>query len=692
MTTPSYLPLSCQPSRTVHRRCRAVLQVELLEDRRLLAAPAGLDAYGQLPLRFEVNAGQTDAPVRFLARGPGYGLSLTPAEAVLSLHKPQPDGQAAPSPADVLRLRLLGANADPALAGLDELPTRSNYLLGNDPVHWHTNVANYGRVAYRAVYPGIDLVYYGNQNRLEYDFVVAPGADPAAIRLAFAGATGMDLDGQGNLVLHTAGGDVVEEAPVLYQDGAAGRQAVSGHYVLDGTGGLGFAVGSYDPSRPLVIDPILSYSTYLGGSDQDNANFGIAVDGAGNAYVVGLTGSADFPTADPAQPALGGVRDAFVAKLNAAGSALVYATYLGGSGDDGGLRIAVDGAGNAYVTGQTSSVNFPTVNPLQPANGGGTHDAFVAKLNAAGSALVYSTYLGGSGDDVGFGIAVNGAGNAYVTGYTISTNFPTKNPLQPANGGGAADAFLAKLSSTGSVLAYSTYLGGSAEDVAISIAVDGTGNAYVTGETQSSNFPTRNPLQPDFGGNVDAFIAKLNAAGSALAYSTYLGGSGDDEARGIAVDGAGSVSIAGLTSSANFPTANPLQPDSGGFDDAFIAKLNSAGSALVYATYLGSSANEEGDAIAVDGAGNAYISGFTGSTNFPTRNPLQPASGGNQDAFVAKIATAPLSLFGGTLAAVAAAPFTAPLAFLVDNRGPAEADRFTALVWPGGMAAAVRPP
>jgi hypothetical protein len=757
MTTLPDLRLLCHPFRTVRRRAHAALQVEFLEDRRLLAAPAGLAAYGQMALRFEANAGQTDASVRFLARGPGYGLFLTPAEAVLHLHKPQADGPVAqtPEPADTLRLRLVGANPDPALVGLDELPTRSNYLQGNDPARWHTDVANYGQVAYRAVYPGIDLVYYGSQEQLEYDFVVAPGADPSAIRLAFAGARGMALDGQGNLVLHTTGGDVVEEAPVLYQDGAGGRQAVPGHYVMDGSGGVGFAVGTYDHSRPLVIDPILSYSTYLGGSG-DDAGFGIAVDGAGNAYVTGRTDSTDFHTADPAQPAnAGGNADAFVAKLNAAGSALVYATYLGGSGDDLATGIALDGAGNAYVFGQTSSIDFPTVNALQPASGGGgfydafvaklnaagsalvystylggsrddqaglgiavdgagnayvsgfttstnfpmknalqptygggAHDAFVAKLNAAGSALVYSTYLGGTGEDGGFAIAVNGAGNAYVTGYTISSNFPTKNPLQPALiGGGAADAFVAKLSTTGNALVYSTYLGGGAEDAGLSIDVDGAGNAYLTGETQSSDFPTKNPLQFASGGGQDAFVAKLNTAGSALVYSTYLGGSGDDLGYGIVVDGTGSVFLTGQTASANFPTKNPLQPASGGGDDAFVVKLNAAGSALVYATYLGGHSLEEGMGIAVDSAGNAYVSGRTSSTDFPTRNPLKPALGDLEDAFVAKIATTPLTLFPSTLTAVAAAPFTAPLALLIDNRSPAEADRFTAFVaWGDGSS------
>jgi hypothetical protein len=357
--------------------------VEALEPRRLLSASEDLaQAYGQLPLSFEANQGQTDAQVSFLARGSGYALFLTPAEAVLSLRKPtQPGTDADPAASGtVLRMQLVGASTAPRLVGQGLLSGTSNYLLGNDPSQWHTGIADYARVEARGVYPGVDLVYYGNQRQLEYDFTVAPGADPGAITLAFPGAESATLDDQGNLVLQMAGGAVVEQAPVLYQEGNGIREAVSGHYVLAGDGQVGFAVGSYDRSRPLVIDPILSYSTYLGGSF-DDIGYGIAVDSAGNAYVTGYTESANFPTANPRQSANGGGRDAFVAKLNAAGSVLAYSTYLGGSNDDYGYGIAVDSAGNAYVTGYTNSTNFPTANPLQAANGGSV-DAFVAKLNA----------------------------------------------------------------------------------------------------------------------------------------------------------------------------------------------------------------------------------------------------------------------------------------------------------------------
>jgi uncharacterized repeat protein (TIGR01451 family) len=441
-------------------------------------------------------------------------------------------------------------------------------------------------------------------------------------------------------------------------------------------------VGAYDASRPLVIDPVLSYSTYLGGSFDDSAS-SIAVDAAGSAYVTGETNSTDFPTANSVDSAYGGGdSDTFVAKLNAEGTALVYATYLGGNtfstggavSGGGGLGIAVDAYGDAYVTGFTNSTNFPTANPLQPAYGGGVSDAFVAKLNAAGSALVYATYLGGSVFDACHGIALDAAGNAYVTGITASTNFPTANALQPAYGGGRDNAFVAKLNAAGSALVYATYLGGSDGigdngTTGTGLAVDTAGNAYVTGSTLGSFPTTANALQPSYGedklksNNGDAFVAKLNVAGSALVYATYLGGNGRDQGYGIALDAYGNAYVTGLTTSTNFPTAGPLQPTGGddGFGtlDAFVAKLNAAGSALVYATYLGGKGADEGHAIALDGAGNAYVTGVTSSIDFPTADPLQPTGGDNgfglTDAFVAKFNAAGSALvyatyLGGTRA------------------------------------------
>ena len=470
----------------------------------------------------------------------------------------------------------------------------------------------------------------------------------------------------GGVRVQLAGGAVRQERPELYQVVGGRRRWVAGAYRMGPSGKVSFAVGAYDARRPLVVDPVLVYSTHLGGSGGDQGN-GIAVDGGGNAYVTGSTFSADFPTKNPLQAAKHGAANgrstAFVAKLNGAGSALVYATYLGGSGDDVGTGIAVDGAGNVYVTGSTTSPDFPTKSPLQAALGGsgsGFSNAFVAKLNPTGSALVYSTYLGGSGSalvnstslgsDEGHGIAVDGMGNAYVTGYTYSADFPTESPLQ-ATLGGRQNAFVAKLNAAGSALVYSTYLGGSGNfDGGHGIAVDGAGNAYVIGNTDSVDFPTKNPLQATLGGSGgNVFVAKLNTAGSALVYSTYLGGSSffGDVGTGIAVDGAGNAYVTGLASSTDFPTKNPLQAALGGrgATNAFVAKLNAAGSALVYSTYLGGSGRPIGDkgkGITVDEAGNAYVTGDTNSADFPTKNPLQAATGGSgglfSTAFVAKIA------------------------------------------------------
>ncbi len=582
-------------------------------------------SYGKLPLSFEMNAGQTDASVRFLSRGAGYALFLTGNEAVLSLERRRPKTN---SQSAAFRMSLAGANRNAPVTGLDELPGKSNYFIGNDPAKWRTNVPTYAKVKYQNVYRGIDLVYYGNPQQLEYDFLVAPGADPKAISLDVAAIssshggrrTPLRIDASGDLVIQAGEDQIRLHKPVVYQasEGAA-RHFVDGHYVLKGDNRMSFEVSSYDPDKSLVIDPVMVYSTYLGGSG-DDYGYGIAVDSSGNAYVTGRTTSADFPTASPLQAVFGGGSyDAFVAKLNPAGSALVYSTYLGGSDYEAGGGIAVDSSGNAYVTGATISTNFPTANPLQAAYGGGIYDAFVAKLNPTGSALVYSTYLGGSDIDGGSGIAVDSSGNAYVTGDTISTDFPTANPLQ-AGLGGIQNAFVVKLNPAGSSLVYSTYLGGSSYDEGNGIAVDSSGNAYVTGDTISTDFPTANPLQAALGGIQNAFVVKLNPAGSSLVYSTYLGGSGQDQGNGIAVDSSGNAYVAGITGSPNFPTASPLQAFPGGSFNAFVAKLNPAGSTLVYSTYLGGG---QGYGIAADSAGNAYVTGFTDSFNFPIVSPLQ---------------------------------------------------------------------
>ncbi len=629
------------------------------------------DLYGKLPLTFEANHGQTDARVKFLSHTGGYTLFLTGDEAVLALRgnhvksskassgdgklrsgmvasidglTPAPTAETAT--ASVLRMKLRNANPAAKVTGADELTGASNYFIGNDPAKWRANVPTFAKVKYEGIYSGIDLVYYGNQRQLEYDFIVAPGADPRSIAFDVRGARRMTLDAHGNLVLKMSEGEIRWHKPVVYQVRNGTRQEIAAHYAINGRHCVGFEVAAYDLGRPLFVDPMI-YSTFLGGSSADQGR-GIAVDSSGNAYVVGLTSSTNFPTMNALQPAnSGGSVDAFVAKLNPAGSALVYSTYLGGSGEDFANGIAVDSSDNVYMTGNTASTDFPVKNPLQPGNGGGQFDAFVTKLNSTGSALVYSTYLGGSAYDGGNAIAVDPSGDAYITGGSSSTDFPVVNALQPY--GGNEDAFMAKLNPAGSALVYSTYLGGNSYDFGYGIAVDSVGNAYVSGWTESTNFPvTSGAFQTIYGGGgTDAFVSKLNSAGSALIYSTYLGGNNYDFSSAIAVDSSGNAYVTGSTASTNFPTKNPLQPAYGGNNDAFVTKLNSAGSGLVYSTYLGGSDYDIAYGIALNGSGDSYVTGETKSLNSPQESPVQKRKG-PYDAFVSKLNSAGSTLFSST--------------------------------------------
>jgi Bacterial Ig-like domain (group 1)/Beta-propeller repeat len=604
------------------------------------------EAYGKLPLYFEANRGQTDAQVNFLSRGSGYTLFLTATEAVLSLRK-----SAAPASGEardtqvttgtVLRMQLIGANPAPAVAGLERLPGQVNYFIGHDPAKWRSNVPLYGKVKYEGVYPGIDLVYYGNQRQLEYDFVVAPGASPNAIRLKLEGAERLDIDARGDLVIHTARGEIRQRKPLIYQERGGTREEISGRYVLLSGRQVGFEVGPYDTAQPLVIDPTLVYSTYLGGSGAEYGT-GIAVDTVGNAYVTGGTGSTNFPTTPGAfdTTSNGGGSDAFVTKLDPTGASLVYSTYLGGSGIDEGHGIAIDTVGNAYVTGRTDSTNFPTTPLAFDTTSNGSNDTFVTKLDPAGASLVYSTYLGGSGFDVGRGIAVNTLGNAYVTGATSSTNFPTTPGALDTTSDFAGDAFVTKLDPTGASLVYSTSLGGSGMDEGRGIAIDTAGNAYVTGRTDSTNFPTTAlAFDTTSNGGSDAFVTKLDPLGASLVYSTYLGGSGLDLSPGIAIDTAGNAYVTGITESTNFPTTpGAFDISFNGVQDAFVTKLDPLGASLLYSTYLGGSSIDFGFGIAVDTAGNAYVTGRTDSTNFPTTaGAFDTSFNGFQDAFVTKL-------------------------------------------------------
>jgi hypothetical protein len=573
------------------------------------------------PLRFEPNMGQAGPEVRYIARGAGYMLLLAGQEAVMVL--PSDSSQSA-----LVRMKLLGAPSASASQPENLLPSVSHYYIGDDPSKWHPNVPNYRRVKFEEVYPGIDLVYYGNQQRLEYDFVLLPGAEPNQIRLAYSGADSMHLDSNGDLILAVHGKELRQRRPLVYQEIGGKRVEVAGGYELTKrTGEVRFVVARYDRAKPLIVDPVLVYSTYLGGATGDYGN-AIAVDSTGAAYVAGYT-NGGFPTLNAEQNTYGGNVDAFVAKLNPSG-ALVYSTYLGGTTNDYGQGISVDSTGAAYVTGYTRG-GFPTLNASQSTYGGGSSDAFVSKLGPTG-ALVYSTYLGGPGSDVGTGIGIDSAGAAYVTGATTGS-FPTLNASQNTYGGGVSDGFAVKLSPTGA-LVYSTYLGGPGGDFGYGIAVDSTGAAYVTGLT-TGGFPTLNASQNIYGGgNSDGFVVKLGPTG-ALVYETYLGGTGDDRGNGIAVDSAGAAYVTGATNG-GFPTLNATQNTFGGVVDAFATKLGPTGT-LAYSTYLGGTGNDQGIAIATDGSGAAYVTGTT-SGGFPTLNASQNTYGGStSDAFVVKL-------------------------------------------------------
>ena len=679
-------------------------------------------------LAFEPNQGQTHPQVKFLARAPGYTVFLTSREAVLALGSPE-------HKVAVLRMRLVGANLAAELEGDDALPGTVNHFKSGDPNKQVTKVPTYQRVRHRGVYPGVDLVYHANHRQLEYDFVIAPGADPQMIVLWFEGADRQEVGTHGELVLHTAAGVLRQLRPVIYQDIDDIRREITGSYIMKADGQVGISVQTYDSGYALVIDPILAYATYLGGNNADrdplsdpllSGASSIAVDGAGNAYVTGSTASPDFPITAGNGRTLGVSREAFVAKFSSNGT-LVYSTYLGGQCEDlgrgiaidatgnayvtgranegcpqagvlvtkldptGGLvyrfafggsladtssgqAIAVDDAGNAYVTGVAKSISrdfpttagaFRTVDCGTAPNSSG-FDAFVAKINAAGNALVYSTYLCGTADDSPSAIAIDTAGNAYIAGGTTSQDFPTTNAFQATHHGGPDNftGFVAKLDPTGSNLVYSTYLGGSFGDIIGGIAVDPQGNVYVTGQTGGGDFPTTaGVVQPTAPGPdcflsrcTDAFVTKLNVTGSVV-YSTLLGGERDDAGAGITIDAAGNIYVVGDTFSRYLPIRDAFKSTNTlGEQDAFVTKLNSDATRIVYSSYLGGTklpnstssleGTDSGVAIGLDAAGNAYVTGYTWSLNFPTTAAaLQSNPGGGTcgfgepcgDLFVAKI-------------------------------------------------------
>jgi hypothetical protein len=672
--------------------------------------------YGQLPLSFEPNRGQADSQVKFISRGTGHSLSLSPEGAVLDLSKPVSGAMPSHSPGGNqnarvgkvrIQMTLAESNPSPSISGDDVLPGTTSYFIGRDPSQWLTSIPTYARVQYEGVYPGIDLVYHGNHRQLEFDFVVAPAADPGAITLSFTGIDGMRLDSDGNLLLRVGQGELPQQRPVSYQDVGGVRREVASRYVLLGRNSVGIELDSYDRTHTLVIDPVLAYSTYYGGTGNDIGN-GIAVDGLGNIYVIGSTnvgtsnnrlfvskinaaGTTELYTAQVYRPecdSLGGgiavdtagnaylagvygdvdqfnlcnVNGAFTAKLNPAGTAFIY-SYATGTNDRANA-VAVDSAGNAYFTGVARG-DWPVTPGAFQTTPGAFGDAFVLKLDPTGN-ILYSTYLGGGADDEGYGIAVDAQQNAVVAGSAASTlDFPTTaNAFSQTAGNPTVTCFATKLNAAGSGLLYSTFLGGAQGEQCSAVALDGTGKIYVTGSTNSFNFPivpagtaydttcgTDGLCNEVFAcsGTIcdwqyaeDVFVAKIDptlSGGASLVYSTFIGAENRDLSESIAVNASNVAFVTGRTASSFFPVVNALQASSGGVYDVFVTAVNPTGTGVTFSTYLGGTGVDEGRAIARDAAGNIYLTGDTTSTAFPTRNPLRGTILGASDAFITKIDT-----------------------------------------------------
>ena len=689
---------------------RMILRVALLV-LVIAVKPVWAQRYGNLPLAFEPNQGQSDSRVKFLSRGDGYTVFLTETGAVLTLQD---------AAGSTIRASLIGA-APARVDGIDPLVGHTNYIIGNDPRRWQMGVPQFGKVRYDGIYPGIDLLFYGNQRQLEYDFIVSPHRQPSSIRLAIDGAKSVRLDSNGDLVLGTRTRPIRMQRPIAYQHIGGTRRPVDVRYRLTRGHTIGFDVGPYDSNAALVIDPLvlvsssylggfgwdepndmaldtagnayvtgltegrgfpvtaggelsasvssvnafvtkidpsgsLVYSTIFGGSSFENP-FAIAVDASGAAVVAGGTGSADFPAIGGLQTGLRGPEDAFVVKLSPSGTSLVYSTLFGGSSHDEFTDLVVAASGEVYVAGTTMSVDLPVRNAMQPSFGGGTFDMFVVKLNADASEVLYATYLGGSRDESFPSLTVDSAGSAFIVGATRSLDFPTANALQPiyhaeVSAGFYPDAFVTKLTPNGSSLVYSTFLGGAYSDYAADVAVDGSGNAYVVGSTDSGDFPRVGGIpRTNYYAYPDAFVTKIDSTGSAIVFSTTLGGSSYDGAGRIALDASSNVWIAGGTSSADFPVKSPFQPAfAGGWDDGYVAKLSPQGSSLLAATYFGGSGRDYISGFAIDGAGSVIVAGVTSSPDLPTLNPFQAAlaatpdqqgSQSGQDGFLAKLAWEP---------------------------------------------------
>jgi hypothetical protein len=699
---------------------RGALHVTPTSSRQTMAplAKAGvLAAYGKLPVTFEKNEGQSDTQVKFLARGNGYTLFLTDREAVLRLRAP--NGNAAEtkrfanarasksetSADSVVRLSLAASNPSPQLEGLEMQAGRSNYLVGNNPARWQQNVPLYGRVKYRDVYPGIDAIYYGNQNQLETDYIVSPGSDPQRIMLQISGGKAVGLNAQGDLLVANAAGDLILRRPNVYQEIDGKRREIAANYVERSPGLVGVEIAAYDSTKPLVVDPVIVYSTYLGGANGGaiaiTSASAVAVDGSGNAYVAGETDTSDFPTTPGALQTQNTLTKeyAFITKLNPSGTTLIYSTFLGGTNGNSAAGIGVDSSGNAYVAGGTDSSDFPVtagtaIQSVFPLNNMGP-SAFLSELDPNGASLLYSTYLGGNGKDVVTGLALDPNANAYLAGNTSSTNFPVTfgHALQTANntGGNASNLFLSRIDTTKTgltSLVYSTYLGGSTGETGGAVAVDSNGNAYLTGSTESFDFPTVNAFQSSLLGTRDALVARVDTVNSILVYSTFLGQGSNrgDTGNCIAVDSNSNAYIGGSTYDTSFPTT------AGAFEATFPASTNdytgyvarfdtskSGAASLIYATYLGGTiSGDQPHAIAVDSLGNAYLTGETWSGELLTGNypatvgaPYTTGVAGLQNGFVSVLSATGsnmiFSTYYGTGSASPSAQSAVGLGLALDN-------------------------
>jgi uncharacterized repeat protein (TIGR01451 family) len=597
------------------------------------------------------NAGQHDPAVRFTVRGADHTLFFTDRGIVFSAGVPEDETVIR----SVVRLGFAGAAAHPTIRGFSLQPGVINYFRGGDPDRWHANLPTYEGLAYEGLYPGIDLVYRGAAGVLKSEFIVAPGADPAAIVLRYSGVKDLRLRADGALALETALGELIERAPVVYQQAGNGIEPVAGSYVRLGARRIGFRLGAYDRQRPLIIDPTIEFASYLGGSEGHDYAEAVALDDEGAIYVTGQTYSDDFPTVDPIPgfEQQGGAIDVFVTKLVRVGGRYEYAysTYLGGSDRQIGYGIVPDGDGNAWVTGRTYSTDFPTTtNAIQPAlaDTSSNSDAFLTHIISASGAytLDFSTYLGGYHQDIAEGAALDPSGDVWLVGMTLSSDFPTTtNAIQPVVTGTAnlhPEAFVVKVDTADYSLAYASFLGGSMDEWGRAIGLDGAGNVYVAGTAWSTDFPTTanafDRSMPPYG---KGFLTKISQAGGVYTYgySTLVGSNnGNDELYGLAVDSAGNAYVTGNTNGV-WSLVRPLQASKGSFYDAFVVRIGQVGGTpvLSYSTYLGGADDDRGYDIACDDAGNVYVTGDTLSTNFPRVNPLQNSRSGAADAFVAKI-------------------------------------------------------